>query len=94
MFQGFACRTLDDEESWLNVDYQISCQSMEYLAFEILGSIGVLAVPVGIPALTLLELLRNTKGIIKGPGDPSFDRYEFFVADYKPAFFMWDTLEM
>jgi hypothetical protein len=29
-----------------------------------------------------------------GPGDPSFDRFEFLVADYKPAFFYWDTVEM
>jgi hypothetical protein len=58
---------------------QISCESDEYLAFEILGGAGVLAIPVGIPTLSLLLLIRNGKGIRNGAGDPAFDRYEFLV---------------
>ena len=94
MFQGFACRTLADNESWLAVDYQISCESDSYVAFEILGTIGVLAVPVGIPSLSLLVVLKNRVGIRKGPGDPSFDRYAFLVSDYKSEYFFFDCLEM
>jgi hypothetical protein len=60
-------------------DFQISCESDEYLAFEILGGVGVLAIPVGVPTLSLLLLVRNGKGIRNGPGDPAFDRYEFLV---------------
>lgn len=73
---------------------QISCESDEYIAFEVLGFIGVMAVPVGIPTLSLLLLLKNRDGIREGPGNPSFDSFEFLVADYKPAFFYWDTVEM
>ena len=92
MFQGFACRNLGETESWLSVDYQISCESDVYLAFEIMCSIGVLAVPIGIPGLSLLVLLKNSKGIMKGPGNPSFDRYEFLVADYRRDIFFLDCL--
>ena len=62
MFQGFACRNLGETESWLSVDYQISCESDVYLAFEIMCSIGVLAVPIGIPGVSLLVLIKNSKG--------------------------------
>jgi hypothetical protein len=92
MFQGFACRNLGETESWLSVDYQISCESDVYLAFEIMCSIGVLAVPIGIPGVSLLVLIKNSKGIMKGPGNPSFDRYEFLVADYRREFFFFDCL--
>jgi hypothetical protein len=78
----------------LSVDYQISCASDEYLAFQILGTIGVLAVPVGIPSLSLLILIKNGAGIRKGSGNPNFDRYEFLVADYKPNYYFFDCLEM
>jgi hypothetical protein len=35
-----------------------SCESNDYLAFALTGIIGVLAVPIGIPASTLLLLLQ------------------------------------
>ena len=57
---------------------QISCESDEYIAFEVLGFIGVMAVPVGIPTLSLLLLLKNRDGIRAGPGNPSFDSFEFW----------------
>ena len=68
MFQGFSCRTLDahtlsddslQTEEYLDVDYQISCGSMKYIAFVLFGTIGVCAFPLGIPTLTLLLLFKN-----------------------------------
>jgi hypothetical protein len=97
MFQGFSCVQLDDDESWLQVDFQISCEDDSYVrgrpshtrltrqhdgcvdahfqvAFWVLGVVGVLSVPIGIPVMTLLVLLKNTAGIRKR-GD-AFTRYE------------------
>ena len=82
VFQGFSCRQLEEEEEWLEVDYQISCLSDEYVAFVGFGIIGVCVYPLGVPTLTLLQLWRNA-GHIKG-GGPGRERYEFLVADYKP----------
>ena len=91
MFQGFSCRQLDEEESWLSVDYQISCQSDWYVAFMLLGMVGVCTFPIGIPSMTMLVLVKNGEGI--RTGDAAFERYEFLVADYKPQFYFWDCLE-
>jgi hypothetical protein len=82
--RGFSCRQLDNEEEWLEVDFQISCLSDSYLAFVSLGMVGVLIYPLGIPTLTLLQLWRKSKEI-KSRG-PALERYEFLVADYTPEF--------
>ena len=58
---------------------QISCFSNEYYAFVLFGTLGVLAYPIGVPALTLLMLLKNG-GDIRA-GGPACRRYEFLVAD-------------
>ena len=73
-------------------DFQISCESDLYIAFEIFGFIGVCMYPIGIPTLTLLTLLKNGKDI--RDAGAAFERYGFLVADYKPQFYFWDTLEM
>ena len=118
MFQGFSCRQLDIDESyldvgerytpttvalffvesdnrllpWIHADFQISCESDEFITFSIFAFIGVCMYPIGIPILTLLTLLKNGKDI-RGGGD-AFEKYGFLVADYKPEFYFWDTLEM
>jgi len=100
MFQGFSCRTLDaytfdgeeETERYLDVDYQVSCNSMKYIGFVLFGTIGVCAFPLGIPSLTLLLLFKNGKQI-KNNG-PARARYEFLVADYRPEFYYWDCFEM
>ena len=90
--RGFSCRQLDENEEWLEVDFQISCLSDSYLAFVSLGMIGVCVYPLGIPTLTLLQLWRNSKDIKRG--GPALERYEFLVADYTPEFYYWDCFEM
>lgn len=82
VFQGFSCTQLDEEEEWLEVDYQISCLSDSYLAFVTIGMVGVFVYPVGIPTITMLQLWRFA-GDIK-TGGAARSRYEFLVADYKP----------
>jgi hypothetical protein len=47
---------------------QISCESDAYVAFEVLGTIGVLSVPIGIPSLSLFFLFKNRAGIRRGSG--------------------------
>ena len=77
--QGFSCRQLDEGEEWLDVDYQISCNSDQYLVFAALAFVAVLAIPIGIPVLTMLLLLKNGKSIREG-GD-AYKRYEFLVSE-------------
>lgn len=77
--QGFGCFDLAEEEQWLAVDLQISCFSNEYYAFVLFGTIGVLVYPIGVPALTLLVLLKNKEELRNG--GPARKRYEFLVAD-------------
>ena len=84
VFQGFSCRRLDEDEEWLEVDFQISCSSDAYTAFKVFGFFGVCFYPIGIPTITLLQLMRNSAGIkTHGPGR---ERYEFLVSDYKPEY--------
>ena len=40
---------------------QISCDSAEYMAFVFLGTLGVIAVPVGVPGVSLLLLVMKTR---------------------------------
>jgi len=82
-FQGFGCFQLDEDEDWLSVDYQISCNSNEWLVFFTVGAIAVIAIPIGIPMLTMLLLLRNGKSIREG-GD-AYKRYEFLVSECVPC---------
>ena len=72
----------------LSVRWQISCDGAEYMAFVFLGTLGVLAVPVGVPGLSLLLLLKNTRELRETDehghqNSAAFRRYEFLVADYK-----------
>ena len=78
IFQGFSCRQLDENEEWLDVDFQISCSSDSYLAFVSLGIVGVLVYPLGLPTCALLLLIKNGGDIKRGVG--AYDRYEFLVA--------------
>ena len=56
VFQGFSCRQLDENEEWLDVDFQISCTSDSYLAFVSLGFVGVLVYQLGVPPCALPPL--------------------------------------
>eukprot|EP01044_Picomonas_judraskeda_P015612 COSAG03_NODE_2645_length_2565_cov_4.138281_2_plen_166_part_00 len=78
VFQGFSCRQLDENEEWLDVDFQISCTSDSYFAFVSLGFVGVLVYPLGLPTCALLLLFKNS-GEIKS-GGAAYERYEFLVA--------------
>ena len=78
VFQGFSCHQLDENEEWLDVDFQISCTSDSYLAFVSLGFVGVLVYPLGMPTCALLLLFKNS-GEIKS-GGAAYERYEFLVA--------------
>ena len=78
VFQGFSCRQLDENEEWLDVDFQISCTSDSYLAFVSLGFVGVLVYPLGLPTCALLLLFKNSAEIKSG--GPAYERYEFLVA--------------
>jgi hypothetical protein len=92
MFQTFSCTTLHDGESWLDVDLQVDCESLEYLGFQTMAFVGVGVYPIGIPVVSLLFLMRYRKDI--RDGGPARDTYEFLVTDYKPQFYFWDCLEM
>ena len=53
-----------------------------------MGTLGVLAVPVGVPGLSLLLLAMNTRELRETDehghqNSAAFRRYEFLVADYK-----------
>ena len=81
VFQGFSCRQLDSGEDWLDVDFQVDCNSTKYLLqFWSFGLIGVWVYPIGIPLATMLLLFKNGKSIKKQ--GKAFERYEFLVADY------------
>ena len=67
---------------------QISCDGAAYMAFVFMGTVGVLAVPVGVPGVSLLLLVMNTRELRKtdtqgNQNSAAFRRYEFLVADYK-----------
>ena len=79
------CRSLGPGESYLQVDYQVSCEGDGYTAWMVFGFVGVCAVPLGIPMLTMLVLVKNSQSIREG--SEAYHRYEFLVADYKPDFF-------
>jgi hypothetical protein len=73
---------------FLSIRWQIPCDGAEYLAFVFMGTLGVLAVPVGVPGLSLLLLARNTRELRETDehghqNSAAFRRYEFLVADYK-----------
>ena len=60
------------------------------MAFVFMGTVGVLAVPVGVPGVSLLLLVMNTRELRKtdaqgNQNSAAFRRYEFLVADYKCA---------
>jgi hypothetical protein len=88
MFQGLACRDLDNEESWLVMDMQVDCLSDGYIIFTVLAFIGICVFPLGIPLVTLLGLLKY-RGQIKNPESHMHERVEFLVGDYKPQYHYW-----
>ena len=92
-FAGFSCLQLAEEESWLAVDYQISCEADSHFTFmATLGALNVLLYPIGIPLGTLFLLLKN-KDEIAAQG-PAADRYDFLVGDYESRYYFWEVAEM
>ena len=92
VFQGFSCHKLDENEEWLDVDFQISCTSDNYLAFVSLGLVGVLVYPLGLSTCALLMLFKNS-GEIKS-GGAAYERYEFLVAGDIVAPFISSCIHM
>jgi hypothetical protein len=93
VFSGFQCRQLGDHEAWLGVDYQISCNTVGHVLYIAVATMAVAAYPIGIPLGTLFLLVRNRKEM-HVVNSPARLRYAFLVADYKPAYFYWEILEM
>eukprot|EP01051_Picozoa_sp_SAG22_P007043 SAG22_NODE_482_length_9931_cov_9.247254_6_plen_405_part_00 len=75
-FQGFSCSVRDENESWLDVDNQISCLGADYALFFPIGLLAIALIPVGIPLATLLVLMRNAGEDGKfTEADAAFKRY-------------------
>ncbi len=79
--RSFSCRQLDENEEWLDVDFQIDCNSDSYSSFYGIAVVGVCVYPIGVPTVTMLLLMKNGGDIKKG--GPGRERYEFLVADCK-----------
>eukprot|EP01043_Picozoa_sp_COSAG02_P006344 COSAG02_NODE_179_length_31090_cov_49.813785_35_plen_429_part_00 len=90
----------------LEADYQIDCGSVEYLPLKGMAVLLVCIVCQGWPAaVSTIALIQSNGAFKRSPeklhaataerkGDPFFDRYEFLVAGYKPALFLWTVLEL
>ena len=93
IFQGFSCRSLALDESWLTADYQVSCDGFGWKFWLFWGLLTALLWPIGVPAFTLLILMRKREFMwIKD--SPERDRFAFIVGDYKPEYYFWECLEM
>ena len=93
IFQGFSCRALAEDESWLTADYQVSCEGVAWKFWLFWGVLTAMLWPVGVPVFTLLILLRN-KDMMWVRNSPERDKFAFIVGDYKPQYFFWECLEM
>ena len=92
MFQGQDCRDLGEDESYLAVDYQIDCDSTSYYFFFTLSSVGIILYPIGVPTATFALLFKNGDELRQG--GPAQQTFDFLIADYKPSYYYWDTLDM
>ena len=62
VFEGFSCRTINNEVVVLRKDTRIDCESGTYVAL-LIGSWGMLLVfVVGVPTMWLMDLLRYKLG--------------------------------
>ena len=93
VFTGFSCRRLADHESWLSADLQISCDTLGHVLYMAVAILAVGIYPVGVPIWTLFLLVKNRHDM-KIENSPGRLRYAFLVADYKPEYYFWETLEM
>eukprot|EP01043_Picozoa_sp_COSAG02_P059562 COSAG02_NODE_7616_length_2932_cov_2.125662_2_plen_332_part_01 len=58
-FRAFACRDLDEEESYHQDYYEVDCHSDEYILFSYFAFAMLFAFPVGVPAIFFMLLYAN-----------------------------------
>merc|ERR1711865_358432 len=78
---------------YLAIDYQTPCDGDEYIITLVAGIIGVVIWPIAVAVVTVYLLFLNRKTIRDRKSD-AFNRYSFLVADYRPDFWFWETIEM
>ena len=92
-FSALNCRELSSEVSVLSVDYSIDCNAEGYRQFYYAVVLVILAVPIGIPVVTLLILRAHKDDLLKG--DPKATALlESLVGDYEPEHYYWEVVEM
>jgi hypothetical protein len=105
LFRIPMCRELGTE-SFHEDDYYVSCQSSSFHTATVLGVVGVLAIPVGVPLVFYLRMRakvqelgglanENEAGgakLVADDVDDGADHYAFLVSDYKPQAWYWETV--
>eukprot|EP01049_Picozoa_sp_SAG25_P001092 SAG25_NODE_43_length_19261_cov_111.931218_9_plen_1166_part_00 len=59
LFEIMVCRQLGDQQSVLEVNYSVSCETSAYDTFETIALIMVVFVPLGVPAWLLFRLINQ-----------------------------------
>jgi len=102
LFHYFKCHDFaDSRESYMYLDYSISCHSTRYLSYTVFAGFMILIYPIGIPAMyfTLLYLQRDVLG-----DQTKLDEEEalgyfhighlvFLFDAYTPQFYWFEVLE-
>jgi hypothetical protein len=101
-FSSFACQEIDDNESFLRVDYSIDCNSNAYKAYAVVATCFIGIYPIGIPAFFGLLLYRNRRVLGKNvSGGQNVDAWwygdsetlDFLVDGYRADTFWFEEVE-
>jgi hypothetical protein len=99
------CRELSGS-SFHESDYWVSCDSSSFATVLVVGSLGILLVPIGIPLAFYLKMRtkvqqlggepnENAAGgakLVADDADDGSDQFAFLCQDYKPSAWYWETV--
>jgi hypothetical protein len=101
IFRTFACDTIPSGCSYLQADYNVSCNTTKHTVFKIYSGLMILVYPVGIPALYAYLLWQQRKQLQTSSGsttqsrdsDVSLRKTRFLWQTYKPALYYGVVVE-
>ena len=91
VFGLLQCYVIDEETSFLQQDYSISCETFIYRLHEWVCMLLIFLIPLGIPFYFGRALLQAKEDIMRGEGP---HHLENLYKEYRPECCMWEIYQL
>ena len=92
IFDGFNCRTLDQDVSVLDADYTFDCPETRRFRY-IVNGILLIVWPIGLP-MVLFCWMSASKELIMNEDAETLQKFSFVLSDYRTDCWYWEIVEL